>query len=36
MIALTDFEERDETILGLRFIVCSSGDGGAIKLHHEF
>ena len=36
MIALTDFEERDETILGLRVTICSSGDGGAIKLHYEF
>ena len=25
--------ERDETILGLRVIVCGSGDGGVIKLH---
>ena len=36
MIALTNFEERDKMILGLRVTVCSSGDGGAIKLHQEF
>ena len=33
---LNDFKERDEIVLGLRVIVCGSGDGAVIKLHHKF
>ena len=36
VMGLITLNERDETILALRVIVCGSGDGGVIKLHHEF
>lgn len=36
LIIFNDFKERDEMILCLRVIVCGSGDGAVIKLHHKF
>ena len=36
LIILNDSKERNEMILGLRVIVCGSGDGVVIKLHHKF
>ena len=36
LINLNDFKERDEMVLGLRVLVCGSGDGVVIKLHHKF
>ena len=35
VMGLITLNERDETILALRVIVCGLGDGGVIKLHHE-
>ena len=36
LINLNDFKEREEMVLGLRVIVCGSGDGAVINLHHKF
>ena len=35
-MGLITLNDRDKTILGLRVNVCGLGDGGVIKLHHEF
>ena len=34
VMGLITLNERDETILALRVIICGLGDGRVIKLHH--